>query len=101
MIDTFLLWTIVISSLISWLAARYLLRKTWKSRATRVLAAGFLPIMLATGTLIFGYIIWLLQADSPQRSAYSPLVFFVFGFWMVPIIVSVNLLAAFFAGLRK
>lgn len=101
MIDTLLMWAIVISSLISWLAARYLLRKAWKSRAARVLAAGFLPIMLVTAILIFGHIIWLLQAGSPQRSAYSPLVFFIYGFWMVPIIVSANLLAASFAGSRK
>lgn len=99
--DTFFFSVVAVSSMISGLAALYLARLGWRTRTSRVAVAGLLPMALLIAVLFIGHIAWLQQRNLPQHEAYSPLVFFIFGFWMIPIILVANVTVSFLVGRSK
>lgn len=89
------------TSLISWFAAWCLARRNWRVRTSRAMLGGLLPMFVIIAVLAVEHVEWLWSKGKPQHETYSPLIAFIYGFWMVPIILASNFLASFLGSRGK
>ncbi|HEX7695128.1 MAG TPA: hypothetical protein VF409_11600 [Sphingomonas sp.] len=80
----------VICSAVAYASSLLLIKSRMLSRKLSTLIGGFVPTMIILSALIVAHIMWL----SRHASGYSPLVFVIYGFWLIMLNLFFNLAAA-------
>ena len=79
-----------ICSIVAYVFSLILARRSTTSRRFSMLAGGIAPTAIILVALIISHIIWLAR----HQGGYSPLVFVIYGFWLLGLNLSCNLAAA-------